>query len=237
MPLLSPSASIAAVRANLGDTGRTTLLSDEVIDSCIQEAATTDYSRARPRVLTVDLPGDGQLILLAGLPGWVDGLARVSQVEYPATDTDSGTLTEALEPGRDYRAPYPTPDGDALLFLSVNPASTETVRIVYYAPHQHLAATDTVPAGDRTAVLALATSLACLRAATKAAAAEDQTIMADGVNRSSASGRYQSLAKEWRTRYLEHLGQSQGASSGRPVLEFHDWTPQPSTGGRRWLTH
>lgn len=236
MTVISPAASIAGVRTRMGDTGNKPVMSDADVDACVQEAATTDYSRSRPRLLVADLPGDGQLITLDTLGGWVAGLSRVSQVEYPATDTGAGVITEALVPGRDYQVPYPTPDGDAILLLTVNPSSTETVRVSYFAPHEHTFESDTVPPGDTTAVLALATSIACLRMATRLAGAEDQTIMTDGVNRGGASGRYQAMAKQWRERYLEHLGQTQSASLP-PVLVAHEWDTRPSTGGRRWLTH
>lgn len=236
MTLQSPEATIAGVRSRMGDTATKAMMTDADLDACIQEAVGTDYSRARPRLLVADVPGDGQELPLSDLDGWVAGLSRVSQVEYPATDPGAGVITEALVMGRDYQAPYKTPDGDVILFLVASPSSTEMVRVSYMAPHVHTFEEDTVPAGDTTAVLALSTSIACLRMATRLAAAEDQTIMADGVNRGGASARYQSMAKVWRERYLEHLGQTQSATQ-LPVLVMHEWDTRPATGGRRWLTH
>ena len=236
MTLQSPAATIAGVRSRLGDTGTKAVMGDADIDACIQEAVGTDYSRARPRLLVTDVPGGGSMLPLSDLDGWVLGLSRVGQVEYPATNTGAGVITEPLVLGRDYQAPYRTPVGDHILFLTVVPAVGETVRVSYFAPHIHTYDEDTVPAGDATAVLALATSIACVRMATRLAAAEDQTIMADGVNRGGASARYQSMAKVWRERYQEHLGQT--ASAAQPaVLVTHQWDLRPVTGGRRWLTH
>lgn len=240
MPLVSPAASIAAVRARIHDSSATNPLQDEeAVDACIQEAVRQDYSRHRPDVVTVDRAGAGALYLVDSLPDYDLGFSQVTGIEYPAAE-QGDTFTPPVLLGDQEWGWYRQADGLYLVLYNRTPVATETVRITYTVPRVHTTSQDTVYPADRDAVLTMAASLMCHRMATQAANSEDSVaLVAQGVSRGSAADRWLRLAEALKARYLAHMGldqttPQQAASGTRAWQGAALGDPR---GRRAWLTH
>lgn len=153
------------------------------------------YSKHRPRHVADDLTGTGAHDL--DLPAdWSEGSSSVVSVEYPV-----GLIPEELIDPRDFRL-YRTPAGLKLRLLAVAPPETDTVRILYTAPHTEA----TIPAADEEAVANLAAAVCLRQLAARYGQTSDPTIGADVVNYRSKADEFRRLAQAYEERAFAHLG-------------------------------
>lgn len=153
------------------------------------------YSKARPRLVPADVPGqDGPDIDLPA--GWVDGLSAIISIEYPI-----GNVPETVLERSEYRF-YQAPSGTFIRFTNIRPPATEEARILYNILHDEAS----LPPGDLEAVANLAASFCCRKLAALYANTSDPTIQADSVNYRSKSGEYTALANKLEAQYKEALG-------------------------------
>lgn len=134
----SPVADIQAVRGRIKDTSSSKpFLDDTDIDTAIQTAVLTEYSRHRPREVAVDLAGtDSPYLSLGGVGEWESGFSRVVSVEYPALDVSSDVgWPEILDPVNEWRV-YESPTALFLHFRTATPSTTETVRLTITKTHR-----------------------------------------------------------------------------------------------------
>lgn len=238
----SPAADITAVRNRIKDVSATSpYLSDDDIDLAIQSAVGTDYSRHRPRLVTIDITGDGGVFYsLTDESDWEHGFSRIVSVEYPAldvsSDTNRPTYLDSMEDYREY-------DNGTKVYLHLwnhTPDATETIRLVITKRHELTSgdgAVDTLYEYDREAVLDLAAGIAALTAASRAAQSHDSGLRSTGVKRGDAHARYMAIAKEWRARYLRHMGLSDNESGEvRAAGLTTEWDSIPDF-TEPWLTH
>lgn len=202
-------------------------------DSAIHEAV-REYSKHRPAVKVLDIPGDGATfdIPLGMAPGptdWSPGFSVVREVEYPAGER----RPQRLE--REQWAEYQAPSGWALRLFEVTPAVGTIARITYTALHTVSLTIGTVPDVDFDAVANLAGSHAAQALANSFAQQSDPTIRADGVDHENQSTAYAQRSRELRALYFRHMGIVD--EKGAPAASVHaDWDQTPAFGGD-YLTH
>ena len=206
------------VNSKVKDTAA--MLSDPADYLAAITEALNRYSKANPREVAADIPGNATNDL--PLPtGWSDGVSTVVAVEYP-----TGRVPEELIDRRDRRL-YRTPAGLQLRLLTVQPTASEMVRLTYSLPHTEA----TLPPVDQEAVANLAASICCRQLAQLYAATSDSTIQADVVNYRSKSSEFSSLAKALEALYERHIGGSGASVTGAMA------TAAPAESGRTRLTH
>jgi hypothetical protein len=199
------------------------------------DAAVTEYSRDRPRVIVTRVEGTGgSYYSTAGLAGWVNDWSRPVLVEHPimvlgATETSRQTVIdpERVTIVRDATAQYVYLEGYA-------PTSTEDFLIAYTAPHTLGLATDTIPPPHFDAVCSLAASRCCTRMAAKASASSDPTIAADGVAYRDAQLRWRQTGEDFFAQYRRAVGLPESGLAG--ATAFGNWDVRDSWGRPR-LTH
>jgi hypothetical protein len=169
-------------------------LSDPLdFDNSIAEALKR-YSKTRPRLACIDIPGTGSHDYALPI-GWSDGFSTIVSIETPI-----GNVPETLLDTDEWSL-YMTPTGTKLRLLDA-PAATETVRMLFTQLHTEA----TLPVADSDAVANLAASLCCRQLAAAYSNTSDPTIQADVVNYRSKSGEYTRLADSLEKLYKEHLG-------------------------------
>ena len=204
------TASIAAVKARHLDpsrnTGGTRLVDDMDVGRAVDRAVDT-YGRHRPRTIVASVTGNGThyYVVSTQLTSWVRGFSAITAVDYPAKAISANTQPYWLS-DRDFEIYLDATDTEYLYLPVHAPASTETMRVHYTAPHTHTDATDTIFQEDLEAVRDLAAGVLCEMLATRASGSSDSTIAADSVNYRDKQLRYNQEAKAWREMYYRHLG-------------------------------
>ncbi len=169
------------------------------LTASIEEAIAGRYSKDRPRMLVVDLTGDGAKYEwdLATLTGWQSGFSQVVGIEYP-----QGERAPIFLENDDWRI-YDSPTARFLRFAFAL-TSGKKARVRFTAAHSIDAST--VPDADFYAVGALAASLAARRLSAVYAQIGDSTIPADAVNYRTKSQEYAALARQLENDYENLLG-------------------------------
>lgn len=168
------------------------------------------------------------------LTGWTEGISTVSLVEYPLTDgIDKRLDASAWDVYDDLTL------GSVLRFAEYEPASTETIRIIYSVAWTE----STVPANRIGPVAKLAAANMARMVAARFAQEGESTVTADVFNRSSASDRMLALARHLESQYEEEMGlsageegQGAGAAGVAPACSFTNLEPTTGHGYGR-LTH
>lgn len=196
--------------------------------ACILEAVSR-YSQDRPRVLAVEIPGDGGYDY--DLPAdWEEGFSSARQVEYPAGEQQPAILDD-----NDWML-YQAAAAKKLRFLAESPATGDTILFTYTVRHQVTAEASTIPAADQDAVVNLAGSRCCHALALRYAQTSEPTITADAVNYGSKSGEYAKRGKELEALYKAHIAPA-AEGGGLPAASVSgDWDMNAGWGGDR-LTH
>ena len=173
--------------------------------------------------------------------GGVEGWWKVELIEYPAETIALNDYTPTyLDPSSGWRIHRSTV-GYYLWLVGRSPDATEKVRVWYTLPHSLAeggasADTDTIPSGDKKAVLDLATSYACLSLATESAQAVNSNVPSDSAQWQGAQDKLLAVAKEWRRSYERHM--AKGESSVGATVRIMDWDIRPKgTPARAWMTH
>lgn len=204
----------------------------EARDSCIVEALTSRYSKARHLPKVKDLAGDGATykwtLNTTNFPGWTQNFSVITGLEYPAGDREPKMLT-----GEDWLVYWPNSTAPELRLRSVTPAAGKTLRVTYATIHAEDGST--VPDGDFYGVVNLAASLCCRSLAAAYAQSGDTAIGADAVDYRGKSQQYAELAKVYEERFKEAFGldedEEQSAASATA-----EWQDTLADGGER-ITH
>lgn len=182
------------------------------------------YSADRPRAARTDLAAaapDADGVARTPLPRGRDADCAARGVEYPV-----GRLPASWLP----RGAWAVETGarGAVLATRGAPAGA-ALRLHCACPHRVDAASDTVPAPDREAVLAWAAALLFERLAAATAGDSHAAIGAEAVERSAPSDRWRRLAGDGRARYRRLLG-----LEGRRLAPAHaDAALRRAAGARR----
>lgn len=197
-------------------------------------AAVKKYSGHRPRIVAEDEAGTGGFdYALTLLEDWLEGFSVIKTVEYPVDDTDEApdVLTD------DAWRIYLKPAGKCLRFLDGKPATTETFRVTYTAPHSCTDTECTIPTFDEEPVQILAAALFCDMLAAYYAQSQDSVIQADVVDHKSKSAEYAARARGYRKLYYDHLGIKEGETPAGSVTRGQvtdgSWGSGRMTHGRR----
>ena len=174
------------------------------LDTAI-EAAVNIYSRDIPQIKINDFTGDGLAYSWAVPSDWQEEFSAVKAVEYPQGENPAEYLEDD-----EWTIYYDLVDNVKTLkfrLIDITPSATETIRLLYTAPHTVPAAGSvTIRDVDGEAFCHLTASL-CLRAlAAKHTQSSESTIGADSVDWSSKVQQYIDLAKEYESLYRNHLG-------------------------------
>jgi hypothetical protein len=163
--------------------------------------AVRQYQRVRPYRTSALIPGDGALfdlplpngMLYNGAAAWVPGFSQLGAVESPTGQRDPVLLDP--ETVRLYPDDQPT----VLRLLEQTPATGETTRVYYTAPHVFGAvdAAITVAEPDEEILANMVARLACLALATAAAENKSALIAADTVDYRSISQTYADRARDF----------------------------------------
>ncbi len=189
------------------------------------------YSKDKPRVVVVDIDGDGGFdYAVSLLTSWADDFSVIKQVEYPVDDT----VEHADILQTDAWAMYEKPTGKCLRFLAIKPLATEDMRITYTALHTCTDSASTIAGFDEEAVQALCAAFFCEMLAAYYAQSQDATIAADSVDHTSRSREYAARAKTYRQLYFRHLGIKEGQAPPASVTQDQD---RPGSWGRDHITH
>lgn len=182
------------------------LVDTDRIDRVVAQALIA-YSVDKPHELTEDTTAEGDQVPVP--PAWVEGVSKLTAVEYPVGATPMQTLAAA--PVR--------PGGGAVRVVLQDrslPAGTP-VRLHFTAAH--LMDASTVPASDENAVACWAAAELCRQAATKAGHDRDATMTAMAAQQSSQSGDLARRAKDWLAQYRTELGlpDAEAKAAGKPA--------------------
>jgi hypothetical protein len=188
------------------------------------DAAIGRYSKHRPDEKIEDIVGDGTHDY--DLPSsWIAEFSTIRGIEYPIGDIPATMLDS------DSYEIYKTPTGNKIRLKDNAPSASESFRITYTI----LRTAATVPDGDISAFVWLATSLCCEELANAYAQTSDSTISADSVNYRTKSQEFASRAKRLKVLYAEHMGLKDGDLTP-PASAVVDMDIKYPGGGRR-LTH
>jgi len=158
-------------------------------------AALKRYSRIRPLLVPVDIPGNGTHDY--ALPeGWVADFSTFRSIEYPV-----GQVPELFLDSRDYKL-YLTPTGTKLRILSDTPDSSEIMRANFTVPRDE----NSLPDQDTDAVAALGAANCLRKLAALYGQTSDPTLQADVVNYRSKADEFRRLADSLEQQYNDHLG-------------------------------
>lgn len=233
-----PQTTRDKVRRRIVDLSETNPLAEDfaVLDEAIA-AAISHYSGDRPRELVADVNGTGnEYYPLTGgsavLAGWVDGSSSIRAIDFPASTVAAGYQPTWLDPDLDWTY-YRDASVIYLRFRSAVPQTGQKARVGYTAPHVHDTTTDTIPPGDLDALCDLAAHYACQALATKYAAFQDSTLMADSTNYRDGQLRFKQQADAWLDSYRDRLGIKDGVQGASATA---DWT-RAGTTGMPMLTH
>lgn len=243
----TPTADITAVRTRLRDTGAIeSVLGDsyeDAIDLAVQRAL-AEYSSDRPDIGVVDITGNGTSYYAASLltdAGFELDWSTIRSIEYPAADPSATHTPTYIEPGHGWGWYY---DGDGARYLYISgytPAASEELRVQFLKPRVLTSESDTVPPGDKRALLDLATSYVCTMLATEASSMVDPVNRADTANYRDAQLRLSQQADAWRKLYERHMGlDKERATKPAGVLQDFDTGLRGGLYGGRvrpWLTH
>jgi len=233
-----PEPTRTAIRQMIQDVSQTNPnLKDQSVDQALHQAI-RDYTRDSPCIESEYLSGDGASRSFQMPRRWVLGLSSMQEIEYPldtATgkrlllDDDSWEITEGvlgMQPTRSLR------------FISVVPESgTNNILVRYTTRHVHTDDENTISGQDLDAVVCLAASYCCLQLAAHAASTTSPTIAADVVVGRDMASQWQSLAKDLKAKYTEHV---LGGGADTPVgaaSVTRDWDIYPSIPGTDFLFH
>lgn len=196
--------------------GKLSLLSVQIA----LRAALEEYTRDRPREVTISIDGTGSFDYACSAWGaaqtgstastqWVSGQSILRRVVYPYSASSRDLYV--LEPG-DFDI-LRLPSGDTLRFKWATPSATEDILLTFTRPHEANADVVTVEAGDVQAVCSLAGACALESLAAYYAQATDSTIDADVVDHRARTGTYLELARALRQAYYAHVGRRANGQS------------------------
>lgn len=219
----------AKVRPRLRDDGQyLSRWADEDVDAAIL-AALSEFSRDKPRVVTVALTGAGSFDVVLSTVGtsgppstqWATGWSTLTGVAYPYAA--SSRDLPYLDP--DSWGVMDLPGGPTLRLAGATPTPSEQVLVSFTRPHEVSAATSTVPAALDEALADLSAAVACEQLAAFFAQATDSSIQADVVDHRGRGSEYRELARVYRSRYWTAVGRGQdgkGTSSGgaSTIIDF-----------------
>jgi len=208
------------------------LLTDTEIGEEV-DAAVTQYSLDRPRVVVVDVTGvTSPFYAHATLTGWVTHWSRLLSVE-PQAAAVSATYTPSLIASLDDDVEQDYQDGTThYVWLRANtPVAADIVRFRYTAPHTLTNSLDTIPSPHFDAVCDLAASYCCKRLATKYSAASDSTIQADSVNYRDGQLRMKQSGDEFYRSYVRKVALPEDGPA--PASVVGDWDTMNAWGGDR----
>jgi hypothetical protein len=199
-------------------------VSEEQRDTAIADAVIR-YSKDRPRAKVEDVTcveGGNYLPLPSA---WEPDFSELKTLEFPLAKFPPCFINAY--------SLYPTPTGLQIMVSDALPMGA-IVRMSYSISHVLDLSTDTVPLGDREAVVCLAAANICDQLAALYSGDTDSTIQADSVNHQTKAGEFASRAKALRKRYLDELGidAKKNVAAGS-VVSF----PSNTSQGRPNLTH
>ena len=172
-------------------------------------AAVETYSRHRPRLKQATLTGDGAAFDFAVPTDWMDGISSIIAIENPVDQQrpeflDESEYTVRLDPATGL---------SKIRFLADVLDNGEKAYLTYGIGHVLTTALDTIPTGDRLAVIKLAAAGCATQLAALYAQTSDPTFGADTVNYRTKSQDYLALAKALETAYREHVGALAGVAA------------------------
>lgn len=202
-------------------------LSSDELKAAIEEALGGRYSKDRPRMLVVDLTGNGAQYEwdLSAVTGWQSGFSQIVQIEYP-----QGEQTPIFLDNDDWTF-YESPTARFLRFAFAL-TSGKKARVQFTATHGLDASS--MPEADFYALGALAASLAAQRLAALYAQIGDSSIAADTVNYRTKSQEYMTLARRLEKDYENLLG-TDPERTAPAASRTQQWKGDTAGGDR--LTH
>jgi hypothetical protein len=174
----------------------------------------------------------GMLEVLVSIPDWQRGLARITDIEYPAAAIASNERPVLLED--DEFDIYTAQGGDYLHFPNLAPAAADNIRLRFTRPYMWVeSSTDPdidTPVIHFEAICNLAASVACLWLAVRYGQNTDSSIGADVVQHQQQHTNYATLAKKFQGTYMQLTGLR--AKEGQPaaVMVDLDITPAHTAG-------
>lgn len=187
------------------------------------QAAVEEYSTSQPRVKIATITGDGDAVTFDLPSDFEEGLSSIKRIEYPIASQVPDYLDED-----DYRL-YRDPTSGALkLRLTSMTLPLAAKAYVEYTTKHHVLAgaptgetlADTVPAGHRNPVAALAASYCALMLAAHYAQSSDPTIGADAVDYKSKSSSYLDLARALRKEFSLRFGGDSGVPAASAIADL-----------------
>jgi hypothetical protein len=172
-------------------------------------AAVETYSRHRPRVKIATLTGDGVAFDFAVPSDWMNGISSIISIENPVDEQvpeflDESAYTVRLDPATSLYK---------IRFLAEVLDNGEKAYLAYGIGHVLTTAIDTIPPGDRLAVIKLAAAGCATQLAALYAQTSDPTFGADTVNYRTKSQDYLALAKALEAAYRAHVGAPTGVAA------------------------
>ncbi len=153
--------------------------------------------------------------------------AKVLAIEYPVGDMPPTML------GRMEWYPYQTPAERKVIFRNAFNAG-ETLRLTLVRAHELTDTVDTIPVGDREAVVSYAAAVLFDQIAAETSGDGNPTIPADTVNHQAKPENYAKRAERLRQRYYDLLGIDPKRVQAASVTVMQ---PLASTTGGGRLTH
>jgi hypothetical protein len=211
-------------------------LTEADLDEYVAEAV-LEHSRLHPRLVTnatLDGTGSAQTFQIDALTvPFEEGFSALQEVEYP---TGSNPLN--ILDANTYRVERDTTGALVLRFLEETPGSgTNNIRLNFTARHSVSDSENSISDADYFAVCHLAASIAFTALAGKSAHSVQSSVSASEAGPRTQSDVYRAMAKEHRSLYYAHFGQSEKQSASQPGAQtIKDWDSSMAWGADR-LTH
>lgn len=234
-----PSSAPPTYQQRIQDLARVPIGANQVMTTqqltdCIQDAL-KEYSRAKPRKLTIDIVADGvsyEYALNTYVAGWnaVNRIISLERFQGAAQQTE-----HFMDVDLETRV-YLHPDGRwRLKFLHVTPSGSETMRLTYADVHVLTASQDTLSTDypqDFDAFCHLAASRVCAQASRRATDQNVPTVGATAVAFKTKGKDWHDRSRELFAEYERLIGSEDEAMGGEVV----EWT-SARYGNRPYFFH
>lgn len=193
--------------------------------------ALAQYSIDAPRSIVADLTGDGSTYDFDAPADYIDGESRIEAIEYPAGEQSPVYLNPARY------GIYRTSAATKIRFVDLTPATGETARVTFTAPHtlDGLDGADetTIPSRHDEAFVTLAAAQMMFLLAARFLHEQENTIGADTVDRRSKS---EEASRQARALLSSYRTMARVSARGPAALARVQWTSAYAPGVGR-LTH
>lgn len=189
-------------------------------------AAAFSFSKWKPLRRVKEYPGDGSTYNLDAPSFWAPGFSRIIEIRTPWVELSQSPARPLSE--SEYLVYLDTDNVEKIKLLSTIPATGETCRVVYTAPHVIDSTSSTITSvEDEERIIAAAAAICLHQMAAIANSNANAAFGTDSKDHTTRATQYTALAEF----YSKRSGLDEGLAVSAITL------PREDSQGRRYLTH